>query len=247
MDELDLCRIADSISLTWAAALLCGERPSRIRQPSSGGDVRCWHLPKEPYSSVGDDDPAHRNFDAALHALVRAVEKGTLKAEKKHQKNVCIRIIDGRIFELFDGLDPSQTMVDVDDLKTWLSARGVKSGFFFPVSPSTPDYLDRGNPRRSPKLEAAIRAWQPAFRAARSISASKTRPFHPRSICRRAALDGVSRQSRSFWSIRLATVLRGLDRWRRPKSKRAGTRADAQLPRITVMTSLSRACRSSPR
>lgn len=159
MDELDLFRIADTLSLTSAAALICGERPSRIKPPRSGVDVDlcCWHILPDP---TIDDDPVPGRYDAALNALVRAVQRGSLQADKKTERGVCIRIINRRIYELFDGLDPSQTMLDIDELKRWLSSRGVLSGFFFPDSTGVPDYLDPEHPRFAPKLAAAVSAWK---------------------------------------------------------------------------------------
>ncbi len=52
------------------------------------------------------------------------------------------------------------TTVQVDDLRAWLSGRGIRTGFFFPTTTDAPDYLDPGNPRYAAKLAAAVRAWQ---------------------------------------------------------------------------------------
>jgi hypothetical protein len=54
----------------------------------------------------------------------------------------------------------SITTVTRRDLTTWLSGRGIRSGFFFPDATDQPDYLDKNNPRYAPKLAAAVRAWQ---------------------------------------------------------------------------------------
>lgn len=158
MDELDLYRIADTLSLTSAAALICGERPSRVKAPRSGVEVnlRCWHILPDP---TIDDDPVPSRYDAALNALARAVQRGSLQADKKTERGVCVRIIGNRIYELFDGLDLSQTMLDIDELKRWLSNRGVSSGFFFPDSTGVPDYLDPDHPRFAVKLAAAVKVW----------------------------------------------------------------------------------------
>lgn len=51
------------------------------------------------------------------------------------------------------------TTVSREDLVAWLTARGVRSGFFFPTGSSGPDYLCPKNPRYAPKLAAAVRAW----------------------------------------------------------------------------------------
>jgi hypothetical protein len=46
----------------------------------------------------------------------------------------------------------------VEDLRAWLKKRGVETGFFFP-RPAGPAYLSPVHPHYSPKLAAAICAW----------------------------------------------------------------------------------------
>lgn len=57
-------------------------------------------------------------------------------------------------------------MVAVSDLRAWLEAAGICTGFFFPAATDAPDYLDPKNPRYAPKLAAAVRAWQSVTDAA---------------------------------------------------------------------------------
>jgi diketogulonate reductase-like aldo/keto reductase len=57
-----------------------------------------------------------------------------------------------------DVLQVSETIVKIDDLKKWLSDKGVQVTFFFPTA--KPDYLDRQHKCYSPKLAAAIRVWE---------------------------------------------------------------------------------------
>jgi hypothetical protein len=53
------------------------------------------------------------------------------------------------------------TTVRVEILRDWLSLRGIKTGFFFPqADEETPDFLNPKHPRYSPKLAAAVHAWQ---------------------------------------------------------------------------------------
>ncbi|MFM0565809.1 hypothetical protein [Paraburkholderia sediminicola] len=169
MNELDFCRLADTLSLTRAAALICGEKPSRIAAPDDSG-VNRWHLPRRDNSaSDGLEDESPENFDTALDALVRAVEREKLKAKKRFLGEL-MHFEDGDgpweaedmplALQPSDKLDPSETLVDVEDLRSWLASRGVKSGFFFPGLTDAPDYLDQSNPRYPPKMAAAIRAWQ---------------------------------------------------------------------------------------
>ncbi|MCX4146752.1 MULTISPECIES: hypothetical protein [Paraburkholderia] len=171
MNELDLCRIADTLSLTWAAALICGEKPSRIAALDDPG-VNGWQLPRRANSaSNGLEDESPEKFGAVLHALVRAVERGTLKAKKRFFAEYmhfedgdgpweAEDMPSGAGLQPSEKLDPSETVVDVEDLRGWLVSRGIKSGFFFPDAVDAPDYLDKSNPRYAPKMAAAIRAWQ---------------------------------------------------------------------------------------
>ena len=182
MNELDLCRIADTLSLTWAAALICGEKPSRIAAPDDSG-VNRWHLPRRDKSaSDGLEDASPESFDAALHALVRAVEREKLKAIKRFLGEP-MHFEDGDgpweaedmplALQPSDKLDPSETLVDVEDLRSWLVSGGVKSGFFFPDAVDAPDYLDPSHPRYAPKLAAAVHAW---------LAATDLGGKHPRQV-----------------------------------------------------------------
>jgi len=47
-----------------------------------------------------------------------------------------------------------------NDLIEWLTQRDFRTGFFFPTAADGPGYLDPRNPHYSPKLAAAIRAWE---------------------------------------------------------------------------------------
>ena len=48
----------------------------------------------------------------------------------------------------------------LEDLRTWLKSRGIKTGFFFPSPEEAPDYLSVFHDHYSPKLAAAIEAWK---------------------------------------------------------------------------------------
>ena len=156
MDELDLYRIADTLSLTDAAALLVGSKPSRVTPPSEFGLPR-YHIRLEMHQ-------ADANFDAALRSLSHAVSRGTLAANKIFAGNyVHVRYNGGEsdgYWEPVGSLDPYATTVDVQDLRAWLAERGVNSGFFFPNSTGAPGYLDTRSNRYAPKLAAAVHAWQ---------------------------------------------------------------------------------------
>jgi hypothetical protein len=59
--------------------------------------------------------------------------------------------------------DWERTTISVQDVQSWLSTRGVNTGFFFPAAPApnmVPAYLNPNHPRYSPKLAATVMAWQ---------------------------------------------------------------------------------------
>ena len=48
----------------------------------------------------------------------------------------------------------------VDDLRAWLKAHNIKTGFFFPATEAEPTYLSKSHLSYSAKLVAAIEAWK---------------------------------------------------------------------------------------
>ncbi|MDN7754096.1 hypothetical protein [Burkholderia gladioli] len=154
MTELDLYRIAVSYTLTDAAALLVGGKPSLVLYPSEWNRYR-----------FGLNGDANNEFRAALQALVGAVShtSNPLRASKifyggdAESRMALSEFPEGS--RIVPELDPSRTTVEAEDLRQWLSARGVRTGFFFPDALPEPDYLDPNHPRFAPKLAAAVKAW----------------------------------------------------------------------------------------
>ncbi len=66
-----------------------------------------------------------------------------------------------------------QTTVEVDDLKHWLSGRGIRPRFFFPNS-TTGGFDDKNGPRYSPKLACAVAAWQAVLRQQKNKSVKES-------------------------------------------------------------------------
>ncbi|CAG9269011.1 hypothetical protein WK39_03155 [Burkholderia cepacia] len=159
MNELDLYRISDVYSLTDAAALLVGTKPSAVQSPSE------WTRKQYYITAVEDSDSRPQAFDAALRALIGAVsrERSPLRATKwfhgmdAEARSIQYELPEGH--ELVMDLDPARTTVEADDLRQWLIERGVRTGFFFPDVAPAPDYLDPNHPRFAPKLAAAVKVW----------------------------------------------------------------------------------------
>src|SRR5215467_5846449 len=132
MDTLDYWRLCDELTVIQAALLIVGEDPAGLQD-----DVE--RKANRP-----------RGYDAAKTALIHAIAGGRLP---------------GRIVESQDdfgngGTDWYRTTVAVDELRSWLKVRGIKTGFFFPTPEMGPDYLSSLAPNYSPKLAAAVEAWK---------------------------------------------------------------------------------------
>jgi hypothetical protein len=135
MDPLDYWRLCDELSVVQAALLIIGEDPSHFQ------DI------------VDNEAPQKRppGYDAVKAALTNALRGKRLP---------------GKIFMAEDqygndlGADWNNSTVTVEDLRVWLSSRGIETGFFFPRHEAGPDYLSHRHPNYSPKLGAAIEAWK---------------------------------------------------------------------------------------
>lgn len=98
-------------------------------------------------------DPAdyayHDVVEKPYDALVQAIEHA-----------ISVEAIEGMVIIPNEfGSDPNESWIVIDSLKSWLNAKGINTGFFFPKAEDTPHYLDSDNPSYSPKLAAAVSAW----------------------------------------------------------------------------------------
>jgi hypothetical protein len=140
MEALDYWRLCDELNVIQAALLVVGCDPS-------GNEESIELYP----------DKSPPGYQAAKIAISNAL---------------CRKEIAGQIVPLYDynadcdafseidgTVNAKQSRVEVASLRTWLAARGVKTGCFFPDIGGTPDYLDPRHPRYAPKLAAAVHAW----------------------------------------------------------------------------------------
>lgn len=176
-----LWALVDPITAEQAAALIAGFDPGRVRYTDDG--VPGWF--EDEYGKTDSQGIAW--VRTAFAAVTNAIMAGNLKAkvfkESRPVSDDDARSLadmmecgeyyspsysdlaeDGELFKdgFFVKKEPTwaKSMIDVSELKKWLSGKGYRGGFFFPDSTGTPDYLDPHNPRYAPKLAAAVRAWQ---------------------------------------------------------------------------------------
>lgn len=164
MESLDYWRLCDELTVIEAALLIVGVDPSGEK------GVSCETMAPELQP---------HGYAAAKTALCNAISSRKVRAMLRHAEQPRhspgidsadapatsrgkqgVEIVEARGNRTYY-LPPdwSKTTVAVDDLREWLRSRGVKTGFFFPPTADTPDYLDPQHPRYAPKLAAAVRAW----------------------------------------------------------------------------------------
>lgn len=161
VDPLDFWRLCDELSVIQAALLIIGENPAESQEYVLG-----W----EPHNRPG-------GFDAAFAALSHAVQGGRLRAIIRRRMDGPPDWIENRNIEERAVADPEGTSINhrripawdlttikVDDLRSWLRERGIKTGFFFPQDVASADYLNATHEHYSPKLAAAINAWEAVTR-----------------------------------------------------------------------------------
>jgi len=152
---MDYWRLCDELSVVQAALLIVGQDPAGNQE---------YILTWKP-----DDRPS--GFDAAFAALKNAINSERLVAtvrrrswergwnEDPGEGQDLAR--DERGVQIIYEAEPdwNQTTVNLEDLRTWLAKRGLRTGFFFPTAAEGPDYLDPKHPRYAPKMAAAVLAW----------------------------------------------------------------------------------------
>ncbi|MBJ9682438.1 MULTISPECIES: hypothetical protein [Burkholderia] len=170
-DEINhLWGLSDDFSVVDAAALVAGYEPTFV----------------ERHKNDTFFDKVYPNYAVAFKALMSAITSDRLRAKIRYSAReygyadqmADLEYSESQFVSAYGTTadddetlsedkscfykpfpDWSLTTVSRDDLVSWLSSRGVKSGFFFPESSSEEAYLDARHPRYSPKLAAAIKVW----------------------------------------------------------------------------------------
>lgn len=156
MESLDYWRLCDEVSVIQAILLVIGDDPARLQE-----NVEGWTPPNRP-----------TGYDAAKAAITHAILSGRLPAtirrvawqrgwNEEPEADEAIGLDEhGRQIIYKQEPDWRLTTVAVENLKSWLKSRGFKTGFFFPDETTDPVYLNREEACFSPKLAAAVSAWE---------------------------------------------------------------------------------------
>ncbi|WP_375703284.1 hypothetical protein [Bartonella sp. AD13SXNS] len=147
-ESLKFWRLSEKLTLLQAALLIAGLNPGKCLffnelEPEKG-DIY------EGRRKIPFDKTAH--FRGAYNAIVQAGKEGQLKMKLSYNP--------------FGYINADSSYVLVDDLKKWLSSRGLRPAFFFPEDDSaeTKDqkyaFQDPTHPRYAPKLAAIVAAWE---------------------------------------------------------------------------------------
>lgn len=134
MRAIDYWRLADELTIVQTALLICGYDPTELQD-------EVGYRPKE--RPVG--------YVAIKHALLSAVQSGLLN----HRVTKVLNQNDGDYYP-----DDDLALLTVTEIKGWLAEKGIKHHFFFFPEKPEGEFLSATHPRYSPKLAAAIRAWQ---------------------------------------------------------------------------------------
>jgi len=136
--------VFDEYTGAEAAALSAGVDPEFIE--------RAYYSPMDFQACVPGTLAERANSE--LFLLGCAIEKRTIPADVERDLN--------------GNLVYTQTKITREAIIDWLKSRGMTTGFFFPEAngtpatapASTPDYLNPDHPHYTPKLAAAVKAWQ---------------------------------------------------------------------------------------
>ncbi len=176
-----LWALNDPLTVQQASALIAGEEPNAV--VFSDGHASHFENPETGYTEAGGIS----RVQTAYKAMINAILVGNLKAKIMHdsrpfdeddQRNLIDLMELGEFYnvrpenvaeegekylnEYFIKEKPNwaTSLVEVDEVKEWLVRRNMRTGFFFEGTDTVNDYLDKGHPRYSAKLAAAIKVWE---------------------------------------------------------------------------------------
>lgn len=184
---LDLWRLATDLSVENAAILIAGGDPNAtdVKECQFNGETflekrttgHPGFLPafealknavmkkqlKAVFAHEADKTNGYSNrISGATWAYLSCPIEDTMFSVDEHAFDY-VRPPEGETVQISVEPDWSRTTVDVEDLKTWLRARGHCTGFFFPDGVTSHDsdaVTDHTHARFAPELALALSAWR---------------------------------------------------------------------------------------
>jgi hypothetical protein len=141
----ELWRMAEELSVTQCALLLCGLNPQEYQF------VDNW-----------EHDAAPSGFIAARDSLRGALRNGSLKGRiiEETGQHLDPDGLTGYEIPVSGSIDPGKSQIEIESLILWLEKRGIRQSFFSPAQGSGEPYLDPKHERYANKLAAAVAAWK---------------------------------------------------------------------------------------
>jgi hypothetical protein len=187
-DRFSSWRLCSELTIDEAAQLMIGVLPGETEAHYAVGSEL---LPNESVRYTTE-------LRSARQALLRALRSKEIKGEPIPNTETNWRADSTRgitEYQEKEGEISLDSIVEVDSVKLWLEKRGVYPGFFFPQAPdysgneSKPNYLNPNHPRYSPKLAAAIEAWQAIEDSGRTSPKQKVKTWLKENAAR---FDGMT-------------------------------------------------------
>ena len=158
LSDADLYKLMDVISVEDAAALIAGVSPNKVYHDYYAGDeyVSINTKQGDPYNAVDV-------FSISLKTLGHAIKSGRLNAHIVVTPNTDSLIQNdlNKDWIAISDINTAKTTIDRNDLKEWLSDRGVYPRLLFPNGKKD-DYMNQKHINYSAKLALCVRAWEVA-------------------------------------------------------------------------------------
>ena len=158
LSDADLYKLMDVISVEDAAALIAGVSPNNVYHDGYNGSEYVGIRVKqgEPYN-------AEDVFLISLKTLRHSIKSGRLNAHivvTPHAESLIQDDLSKDWIAISD-INTAKTTIDRNDLKEWLSDRGVYPHLLFPNGKKN-DYMNQKHSNYSAKLALCVRAWEEA-------------------------------------------------------------------------------------
>lgn len=158
LSDADLYKLMDVISIEDAAALIAGVSPNNVYHDGYNGSDYVAIRAKQ-----GDPHNTQDVFSISLKTLGHAIKSGKLNAHIVVTPNTDSLIQDdlSKDWIAISDINTAKTTIDRNDLKEWLSDRGVYPHLLFPNGKKD-DYMNKDHLNYSAKLALCVRAWEEA-------------------------------------------------------------------------------------